>query len=235
MGKSHNPDGPGQWRTLRQRLVRGMVLIPSTLALPRLPAKRKLRESFTSITCGLPDVSKEPWTYCSEMYTKDLRSPEQGCNSGENLGVRAANAYWKNLCKRFHLRQTGAKPSLFEVYMEIHRQSQDLKSLCSCPAIFTGIFSFKQQPSVLDRLLRPMSRRGTQTHVAFVPKDFAFPWHSPLQANQFTIWTVFVLAATETMFISVFTFQPDAKSSQLKERDTPHLPRLSSTRESKEI
>ncbi|EOB05986.1 hypothetical protein Anapl_00571 [Anas platyrhynchos] len=59
----------------------------------RLPAKRKLRESFTSITCGLPDVSKEPWTYCSEMYTKDLRSPEQGCNSGENLGVRAANAY----------------------------------------------------------------------------------------------------------------------------------------------
>lgn len=74
-----------------------------------------------------------------------------------------------------------------------------------------------------------------ETHVAFVPKDFAFPWHSPLQAKQFTIRVVFVLAATKTIFISVFTFQPDAKSSQLKERDTPHLPKLSSTRESKEI
>lgn len=58
------------------------VWIPWSLALTRLPAKWKLREILQGITCGAPDVSREPSECYSEIHTSRLRSNEVGCISG---------------------------------------------------------------------------------------------------------------------------------------------------------
>lgn len=58
------------------------VWIPWSLALTRLPAKWKLREILLGITCGAPDVSREPSECYSETHTSHLRSNEPGCISG---------------------------------------------------------------------------------------------------------------------------------------------------------
>lgn len=58
------------------------VWIPWSLALTRLPGKWKLREMLLGITCGAPDVSREPSECYSETHTSHLRSNEAGYISG---------------------------------------------------------------------------------------------------------------------------------------------------------
>lgn len=58
------------------------VWILWSLALTRLAAKWKLREILLGITCGAPDVPREPPKCYSETNTSHLRSNEAGCISG---------------------------------------------------------------------------------------------------------------------------------------------------------
>lgn len=146
----------------------------------------------------------------------------------------------QNLYKCFHPRQTGANPSLFKDYLEMYTDSNEsqIRSLHGfyefiCPAIFTRILWLltATHPSTGSSEVSP-----EDTHTCFFPKDFAFPWHSLFQTNQFTIQGVFVLAAKENIiFLSVllpFSLMPN---HGLMECNTSCIPGLSSTRGSKEI